>query len=71
MKDLGWEVQYVSWSDYREAIITGEGETWQNLQKGDLVFGGMEISCIFHLSSFFEVETNFQSLLGTPIRDMK
>lgn len=52
MKDLGWEVQYVSWSDYREAIITGEGETWQNLQKGDLVFGGMDFSSDFLYFSF-------------------
>lgn len=47
MKDLGWEVEYVSWVNYRDAITTGDGETWKSLKEADLVFGGMDFSCDF------------------------
>jgi hypothetical protein len=47
MRDLGWDVQFVSWDTYKQAVIDGEGEMWKNFEDGDLVFGGMDFSCDF------------------------
>jgi hypothetical protein len=47
MKGLGWEVTYVSWVDYKKALLEGGGELWESFEEADLVFGGMDFSCDF------------------------
>lgn len=47
MKGIGWELRYVSWEDYKDALLKGEGKMWNNFEGADLVFGGMDFSCDF------------------------
>lgn len=47
MKGLGWDLKYVSWDDYKLALVNGKGEMWRNFEEADLVFGGMDFSCDF------------------------
>jgi len=47
MKGLGWEVEFVTWDNYKEALLEGGGEMWTKFEKADLVFGGMDFSCDF------------------------
>jgi hypothetical protein len=47
MKEFGWNTEYMSWSQYREALLEGKGEIWDALEQADLVFGGMDFSCDF------------------------
>lgn len=47
MKDLSWDVEYVSWEDYKEALLKGKGDMWKRFEDAGLVFGGMDFSCDF------------------------
>ena len=47
MKELGWNLMYVSWDDYKKAILEGKGDMWKSFEDADLVFGGMDFSCDF------------------------
>lgn len=53
MKDRDWNLYYVSWNEYKFALVSGEGEMWRKFEDADLVFGGMDFSCDFlYLSSY-------------------
>ena len=56
MKERGWELQYVSWEEYKEALVGGFGQMWNNFLEGDLVFGGMDFSCDFMYFSVYFIE---------------
>ena len=42
-----WEVSYLPWRDFRAAVLSGKGDRWNSLMKGDLVMGGMDFSIDF------------------------
>jgi hypothetical protein len=47
MRDWDWNVEYVSWDDYKEAFLAGKGDRWAEFKRADLIFGGMDFSCDF------------------------
>jgi hypothetical protein len=46
-KEKEWDLQYVSWEDYKLALVDGKGVLWDRFIAADLVFGGMDFSCDF------------------------
>lgn len=56
MKDLGWNVEYFSWPEYKLAMVAGSGDEWDIFKKADLVFGGIDFSCDFLYFSIFHIE---------------
>jgi hypothetical protein len=43
----GCSVCLVVWSDYKMALLSGMGSTWQQLLEADLIIGGVEFDADF------------------------
>jgi hypothetical protein len=46
-RDDRWDVTYLNWRTFREAVLSGEGEVWDGLVQGALVIGGMDFAMDF------------------------
>lgn len=47
MREQNWEVSFVTWKEYKNAVLQGEGEMWDKFEMGHLIIGGMDFSCDF------------------------
>jgi hypothetical protein len=56
MKESAWDLTYVSWEQYRLALVCGEGKMWNDFVDADLVFGGMDFSCNFLYLLYYLIE---------------
>ncbi|KDR67503.1 hypothetical protein GALMADRAFT_216368 [Galerina marginata CBS 339.88] len=46
-QEAWWDVTYVSWPAFKEAILQTAGPLWTDLRQGDLVLGSIDFSCDF------------------------
>ena len=42
-----WDVRFMSWIDFKEAVISREGRIWDILTTADLVIGGVNFTSFF------------------------
>ena len=42
-----WNLTYLSWRSFREAVLRGKGDLWDGLVESDLVIGGMDFAMDF------------------------
>jgi hypothetical protein len=42
-----WNISYLGWDAFRRAVLSGQGQIWDEMMKGDLVIGGMDFSIDF------------------------
>ena len=47
MTGPGCEVKLIKWEHYKQALLCGEGEVWDELRTADLVIGGLQLECDF------------------------
>ena len=43
----GCEVKLIKREHYKQALLSGEGEVWDELRTTDLVIGGLQLECDF------------------------
>jgi hypothetical protein len=41
------EVRLIPWVAYKQALLLGEGQTWDDLRSADLVIGGLHLEWDF------------------------
>jgi len=47
MTGPGCRVKLIPWASYKQALLTGEGQAWDDLRSADLVVGGLHLECDF------------------------
>ena len=40
-------MKLIKWEHYKQALLSGEGEVWDELRTADLVIGGLQLECDF------------------------
>jgi len=42
-----WDLTFLSWTDFKEAVISQAGMTWDILTTANLVIGGVDFTSFF------------------------